>query len=100
MQHTPLDELQITRKPHNHYGSLEDMLRQIRAHRPLDLNAERWHEAHPQPLRQPGRRARGRFGALRALAGYGAGMGFRVEGAGQRQRRLKTDLFRMELINP
>ena len=48
MQHTPLDELQITREPHNHYGSLEDMLRQIRAHRPLDLNAERWHEAHPE----------------------------------------------------
>ncbi len=31
----------------NDYGSLEETVRRIRAHRPLDLNAERWRAAHP-----------------------------------------------------
>lgn len=48
MQRTPINDLQITRAPRNHYGSLESMVRQIRAQRPLDLNAERWHQNHPE----------------------------------------------------
>jgi len=39
--------LQISRASLNDYGSLEGMIRDIRDHRPLDLNAERWREAHP-----------------------------------------------------
>ncbi|GEM_PF-3561662 len=30
------------------YGSLEGMIRGIRDHRPLDLNAEQWRRAHPE----------------------------------------------------
>ena len=41
------DELHISRASLNHYGSLEGMIRDIRDRRPLDLNAERWREAHP-----------------------------------------------------
>jgi dienelactone hydrolase len=44
---TRCDHLEISRAPLNDYGSLEAMLRGIRDHRPLDLNAERWREAHP-----------------------------------------------------
>ncbi|MBN1877758.1 MAG: acetylxylan esterase [Anaerolineae bacterium] len=40
-------QLQISREPLNDYGSLETMIRGIRNHRPLDLNAERWRKAHP-----------------------------------------------------
>jgi len=41
------DELNISRKPLNLYGSLEATLRGIRDRRPLDLNAELWRAAHP-----------------------------------------------------
>jgi dienelactone hydrolase len=41
------DDLSIDEKPLNSYGSLEGTIRAIRDHRPLDLNAERWREAHP-----------------------------------------------------
>ena len=41
----------LGRKPLNHYGSLESALQAIRAHRPLDLNAEAWRRANPnQPF--------------------------------------------------
>lgn len=36
-----------SRDPLNLYGSLEPVIQQIRRRRPLDLNAERWHAAHP-----------------------------------------------------
>ncbi len=42
------DALKISRDPLNDYGSLEGMIRGIRDHRPLDLNAERWRRAHPE----------------------------------------------------
>src|SRR5262245_60875003 len=38
---------ELGRAPLNQYGSLEQAIQQIRAHRPLDLSAERWHKAHP-----------------------------------------------------
>ncbi len=41
------DHLEISREPLNDYGSLEAMVRGLRSHRPLDLNAERWRQAHP-----------------------------------------------------
>src|SRR5690606_9325780 len=37
----------ITREALNQYGSLEPVVRGIRAHRPLDLNARRWRQANP-----------------------------------------------------
>ncbi len=40
-------DLTISRKPLSDYGSLEGMIRGIRDHRPLDLNAEQWRRAHP-----------------------------------------------------
>ena len=46
MRTTDYDSLKISRDPKNDYGSLEGVIRGIRAHRPLDLNAERWHEAN------------------------------------------------------
>ena len=39
--------LGICRSPLALYGSLEPMIRGIRDHRPLDLNAEQWRLAHP-----------------------------------------------------
>lgn len=48
MMRTSCDKLTISRVPLNDYGSLEGTIRGIRDHRPLDLNAERWHEAHPE----------------------------------------------------
>ena len=42
------DELKVSRTPNDQYGRLEGMIRGIRQHRPLDLNAERWREAHPK----------------------------------------------------
>ena len=42
------DELEISREPLNDYGSLEEMVRAIRTHRPLDLSAARWRQNHPQ----------------------------------------------------
>ena len=39
--------LTTSRPPRCHYGSLEQTIHAIRAHRPFDLNAERWREAHP-----------------------------------------------------
>ena len=56
MLQTPFDDLHITRPPLNLYGSLENMVRRIRVHRPLDLNAERWHKTYPNatsPLSSP-----------------------------------------------
>jgi hypothetical protein len=40
-------ELHISREPLNLYGSLEKMIRRLREHRPLDLNAETWRQTHP-----------------------------------------------------
>ena len=40
-------DVEIRREPLNQYGSLEGLIRDIRDHRPMDLNAERWREAHP-----------------------------------------------------
>ncbi len=46
MRATDYDSLKISRDPKNDYGNLEGVIRRIRAHRPLDLNAERWREAN------------------------------------------------------
>ncbi|MDP6355203.1 MAG: acetylxylan esterase [Planctomycetota bacterium] len=43
----PISSLKISRDSLSLYGSLEPMLRGIREHRPLDLNAEVWRQAHP-----------------------------------------------------
>jgi dienelactone hydrolase len=43
----PINSLKISRDSLNQYGSLEAMLRGIREHRPLDLNAEQWRQDHP-----------------------------------------------------
>jgi len=40
-------DLTIEREALFQYGSLEPMIRKLRAHRPLDLNAETWRAAHP-----------------------------------------------------
>ena len=40
-------DLKISREPLNLYGSLEEAIRDIRDHRPLDLNAEHWRRQHP-----------------------------------------------------
>lgn len=48
MNRLPCDALTISREPLNDYGSLEPMMRAIRDHRPLDLNAEIWRRAHPE----------------------------------------------------
>lgn len=40
-------ELPLRREPLNHYGSLEGMIRAIRAHQAQDLHAENWRRAHP-----------------------------------------------------
>ena len=42
--------LQMSRASLNDYGSLEGMMRSLRAHRPMDLNAENWHRNHPEQL--------------------------------------------------
>ncbi len=44
----PFPDLPLTRPSLNHYGSLEGMIRTLRAHQPLDLNAQRWRQAHPE----------------------------------------------------
>ncbi|MSS71381.1 MAG: hypothetical protein EXS64_07815 [Candidatus Latescibacteria bacterium] len=41
-------ELKMSRKPLSDYGSLEGMIRGIRDHRPLDLNAESWRRVRPE----------------------------------------------------
>ncbi|MCC7262289.1 MAG: hypothetical protein IT369_07195 [Candidatus Latescibacteria bacterium] len=41
-------DLPLGRRPLNDYGSLEAMIRTLRAHQPQDLHAERWRQAHPQ----------------------------------------------------
>lgn len=46
MKTTDYSSLKIERAPLHQYGSFENMVRGIRAHRPLDLNAERWRDAH------------------------------------------------------
>ncbi|MCZ6634168.1 MAG: acetylxylan esterase [bacterium] len=43
-----ISDLKISRSPKSQYGSLEDMVRGIRDHRPLDLSAECWREANPE----------------------------------------------------
>jgi dienelactone hydrolase len=43
----PLTAETLGRKPLNLYGSLEQTIQALRAHRPLDLNAEKWRKAHP-----------------------------------------------------
>jgi len=40
-------DLKISREPLNLYGSLEEAIRDIRDHRPLDLDAEHWRRQHP-----------------------------------------------------
>ena len=40
-------DLKMSRPPSNDYGSLEQMVQGLRDHRPLDLNAERWRQVHP-----------------------------------------------------
>ncbi|MBT7863009.1 MAG: hypothetical protein HN712_22035 [Gemmatimonadetes bacterium] len=40
-------DLPMSREPLNQYGNLEETIRGMRAHRPLDLSAERWRAAHP-----------------------------------------------------
>ena len=47
MKELNCNELKISRDALNDYGNLEEMIRGIRAHRPLDLSAERWHQSHP-----------------------------------------------------
>lgn len=42
-----IDDLVLDQRPLNTYGSLESTIHAIRDHRPLDLNAEAWREAHP-----------------------------------------------------
>ena len=44
---TRFGDLSLSRPAHGDYGSLEEPVRRIRAHRPLDLNAERWRARHP-----------------------------------------------------
>ena len=41
-------DLRISREALNDYGSLEEMVRQIRDHRPLDLSAQVWRAGHPE----------------------------------------------------
>lgn len=41
------DDLVISEKPLNTYGSLESMIRSIRDHRPLDLSLPSWRSANP-----------------------------------------------------
>ena len=41
------NDLTISRAALNDYGSLEPVIRAIRDHRPLDLGADAWREAHP-----------------------------------------------------
>ena len=43
---TRFGDLPLSRPAHGDYGSLEEPVRRIRAHRPLDLNAERWRARH------------------------------------------------------
>ena len=38
---------ELGRQPLNQYGSLEPVIQHLRAHRPLDLNSDRWRKAHP-----------------------------------------------------
>jgi dienelactone hydrolase len=45
---TRFGDLPISREPLNDYGSLEETMRRIRAHRRLDLSAERWRAEHPE----------------------------------------------------
>jgi dienelactone hydrolase len=45
---TSCHKLEIPRRALNDYGSLEGLIRDIRDHRPLDLNADRWRRAHPE----------------------------------------------------
>lgn len=40
--------LKMSRVPLNDYGSLEGMMRFLRASRPMDLNAENWQRNHPE----------------------------------------------------
>jgi dienelactone hydrolase len=41
------DDLILERASLNDYGSIEPVIRGIRDHRPLDLNAESWRQSHP-----------------------------------------------------
>ncbi len=44
---TPHEMLEIEREPLSLYGSLESAIRELRDHRPLDLNAEVWRRYNP-----------------------------------------------------
>jgi dienelactone hydrolase len=44
----PHADLAISRAPKNQYGSLEETVRAIREHRPMDLSAEAWRATHPE----------------------------------------------------
>ncbi len=43
-----ISDLKTERKALFQYGNLESVIRGIRDHRPLDLNAEEWRQAHPK----------------------------------------------------
>ena len=43
----PFTESTLGRRPLNQYGSLEQTIQTMRAHRPLDLNAKLWRKANP-----------------------------------------------------
>lgn len=38
---------ELDQKPLNDYGTLQATIEKMRAHRPMDLSAERWHQDHP-----------------------------------------------------
>ena len=45
----PLLEVEeLGRAPLSNYGSLEPIIQNLRAHRPLDLNSKQWRAEHPQ----------------------------------------------------
>lgn len=65
------DQLTISERPLNTYGSLEGAIRAIRDHRPLDLHAPLWRAAHPAGDHQTWSAAARR--CLRAGLHYDAG---------------------------
>lgn len=84
---------ELGRQPLNTYGSLEAAIQSMRAHRPLDLNAEAWRKANP----------RGRFSdwAPRARAVLTQGLSYdpgKVDLKARTLARWETDAFIRETI--
>ena len=52
-----VNDLTVSREPLWHYGSQEQMIRGLRDHRPLDLNAEVWRRANPEGSHEQWQRA-------------------------------------------